>query len=136
MNALIKMALTIAESGVLRNDRSSLARLACIAMAIAVAVLSAIGAIVCLLAALWIYVMPHVGAVVAPVIVSGVLIIICFAVYALVIHKPKKYRSRPSSLNAAPTLLLTEATHLLKAHKVNVLIAALLAGLIAGKLEK
>jgi len=136
MSALIKLALALFDGGAMRFDRQSAARMECVVIATVVAVVSAIAALACLLTALWIYALPYVGEVGAPAVVAAVLLILCFAMLLAMRYGPKARRPRPATLDAAPALLLVEATRLLKAHKVPVLIAALLAGLIAGQSEK
>jgi hypothetical protein len=137
MNTFIKLAFALVDGGMLRQDRQSTARMACLATATIVAVVCAMAAIGCLLAALWIYALPYVGAVGAPAVVAGVLIILCCAVLTFMRYAPKLRRRIASPpFDAAPALLLAQATRLLKEHKGPVLIAALLAGLVAGTNDK
>ena len=136
MNQLIKVALMLIDGGVMRPRCQSTAKMACVAIAVISAAICAIAAVACALAALWIFALPHVGEVGAPIVVAGVLLALCLALLALICYGPKPRRTAASLGNAAPALLLAEATRLLKEHKGPVLIAALLAGLIAGKNEK
>lgn len=136
MNELIKLAFALIDGGVMRPRRQSTAKMACVAIIVVSAAVSAIAAAGCALAALWIFVLPHVGPIGAPVVVAGVLLAFCLAMLALIFYGPKRRRASPALVDAAPTLLLAEATRLLKEHKGTVLIAALLAGLLAGKNEK
>lgn len=136
MSALIKLALALFDGGAMRFDNRSAARMECVVIATVVAVAAAMAALACLLTALWIYALPYVGEVGAPAIVAAALLILCFALLLAIRYAPKARRPRPASLEAAPAQLLAEAARLIKAHKVPVIIAALVAGLIAGQNEK
>jgi hypothetical protein len=136
MNELIKLAFALIDGGVMRSRRRSTAEIACFAIAFISAAVCAIAAVACALAALWIFALPHVGPVGAPIVVAGVLLAVCLAMLALIFYAPKTRRASSPLVDAAPALLLAEATRLLKEHKGPVLMAALLAGLIAGKNEK
>jgi hypothetical protein len=95
----------------------------------------AIAAVACGLAALWIYAVPRVGVVGAPLVVAGVLLVLGVAAL-LVMRYALKPRQAPPPASVAPTVLLTETTRLLKQHKGAVLIAAVLAGVVAGMTGK
>jgi hypothetical protein len=136
MNELIKLVVALVDGGMLRQGRQSTSRIAGVAIAALVAVICAMAAIGCLLAALWIYALPYVGAVGAPAVVAGVLIILCCAVLTFMRYAPRSRRTAPPSFDATSALLLTQVTRLLKEHKGPVLIAALLAGLVAGTNDK
>jgi hypothetical protein len=105
------------------------------AAAVAVAVGCAIAALACVLVALWIYVLPRVGAVGAPLVIAGALVLVGLAVLALLRYAPTRHPPPPAA-SVAPSLLLAEATHLLKTHKTAVLAGVLLAGLLAGRSDR
>ena len=82
MSELLGLALALAEQGAVRRGRQAAAQMAYIAAAIMVAAGCAAAAVACGLAALWIYALPWVGAAGAPLIVAGVLLVLCVAVLA------------------------------------------------------
>jgi hypothetical protein len=132
MSDLIRLAVALAESSAVSLARQATARTARVLAAAAAAAGCAIAAVACVLAALWIYALPHVGAIGAPLVVAGVLLVMCLAVLMLMRYRLKR-RPAPPAAGAAPALLLAEATRLFKEHKGPVLMAALLAGLVAGR---
>ena len=136
MSALIKLALALFDGGAMRLDDRSTARMECVVIATGVAVLAALGALACLLTALWIYALPYVGEVGAPAVVAAALLILCFALLVTIRYAPKSRRPSPASLEGAPAQLLADATRLIAAHKVPVIIAAMVAGLIVGRSER
>jgi hypothetical protein len=134
MNDLIKLVLALAEGAAVRHVRQPIGRMACVAIVTLAAAGCAVSAVACGLAALWIYALPHVGAAGAPLVVAGVLLAMC-----LVMLMAMRYAGKPgppAPRDGTPELLLAEAARLLKEHKGPVLLAALLAGLAAGKREK
>jgi hypothetical protein len=135
MSDLIRLALALAEQGAVRRSRQAAARMVCVAAVALLAAGCAIAAVACGLAALWIYAVPQVGAAGAPLVVAGVLVVMCLAVLALMRYGLKP-RQAPPPAGAAPAVLLAETTRLLKEHKGSVLVAAVLAGLVAGMSEK
>jgi len=130
MSDLIRLAVALAEGSAVSLARQATARTACVLAAAAAAAGCAIAAVACVLAALWIYALPHVGAIGAPLIVAGVLLAMCLGVLMLMRYRLKR---RPTPPAATPALLLAEATRLFKENKGPVLMAALLAGLAAGR---
>jgi len=135
MRDLIRLALVLAEQGAVRHGRQAAARVGCVVAVALTAGGCALAAVACGLAALWIYAVPHVGAAVAPLIVAGVLLGLGLVVLAVMRYAVKPHQAQAPA-GVAPTVLLAETTRLLKEHKGAVLIAAVLAGLVAGMSER
>ncbi len=90
----------------------------------------------CGVAALWIFMLPAVGPVGAPLIAAGALLLLCLALVATI---RGILRRGPTPISAAavpdaaiPALLIAEASRLLDENKGAALLAALLAGAVAG----
>jgi hypothetical protein len=132
MSTLIRLALAAAGDG--PRVRRTTARFACAALTRVVAGGCAVAALACGLAALWICVLPHVGAAGAAAIVAGVLLALCLALLALVRYGLKPRPTPP--VGAGVLLLLAEAARLVRDNKGPTLLAALVAGFVAGKGEK
>lgn len=132
MTDLFRLVLAMAEGGVVRRARRAIRRAGLLAAFGAAAIFCLIGSLAFALVALWIYLAPQVGAVVAPLILAGILLLLCLVLLAAMRFGRK---SVPISHQAddASALLLAEVTKLLKEHKGSVLAAALLAGLVAGQ---
>jgi hypothetical protein len=130
MNDLIRLALTLATAGGGRQSRRVTARTVIVMVAAATC---AVAAIACGLAALWICALPYVGAAGAPAVVAGVLLAMCLALLALNQYGLKR-RSPPAG--TSPSVSVAEAARLVQDHKAPVLMAALLAGLVAGSGKK
>lgn len=135
MSDLIRLALGLVEVGAAGRSRRAITQMACVAAATVLAALLGIAAIACALTALWMYALPHVGAVGTPLIVAGVLVVMSGAVYALM-RRARKPCPRQPPASVTTELLLAEATGLFKEHKGAVLVAALIAGLLAGQNER
>jgi len=134
MNDLVRFVLALAAVDAGRQSRWTTARVAYTAVACVAAGGCTVAALACGIAALWIYTLPFAGTVGAPAIAAGVLLTPCLTLLALSRYGLKR---RPvPSVDANVSLLLGEATRLVLDHKSSVLIAALLAGLIAGSNEK
>ena len=91
-------------------------------------------AIACALVALWLYVLPQVGPTGAPLVVAG-----SFSACASSCSLSCSYGLRPRpppAAGVAPSVLIAEATRLINENKGTVLLAALLAGLVAGSRGK
>ena len=134
MEAVIRsVIMAIARNGaaeVLVNSGSRVAAILC-AVAAAVLVTASVG---CTSAALWIWAEPRLGPVGAPLAVAGALLVLCLAVLIVMRHVLHPCRApSPPNPAPAPALLLAEATRLFKDHKASVLLAALVAGLAAGR---
>jgi hypothetical protein len=132
MGELIKLVLAAAEGS---SNRPASTCVACAAVGTVAGTLCAIAAVACGLAALWIYVLPHTGAVGAPLVVGGVLVALCLAMLMLVRYGLAP-RQAPGPAAGSPALLLADMTRLVRDNKAPVLMAALLAGLVAGRGEK
>jgi len=99
---------------------------ACMMIALAL-VATAVG---CAIAALWIYALPLLGPVGAPLAVAGALLI---AALVLLLVARRIVRARPASaLLPGDAIAAAELALLMKEHKLEMLIAALTAGLVAG----
>jgi hypothetical protein len=99
----------------------------------AVAVLFVVAALGCAAAALWLFALPYVGPVYAPLIVAGVLLLIALVILAVARGVLRRQRATPASVTSAELAALLEAAEpLLQEHKGTVLLAALVAGLVAG----
>lgn len=134
MSELLRLALTLLATPPQR--RSSTDTIVALA-ATAVVGLAVVAAVACAAAATWIGLHPLVGPIGAPLIVAG-----AFVVVALVGLTTARHALRPPSTSAAPPAaasneaLLVEASRLVAAHKAPVLLAAVLAGVVAGSREK
>ena len=104
------------------------------AVAVACGLLAAIfvfTALGCAAAALWLFALPHVGPVYAPLIVAGAFLLLALVVLA--VARSRLRRKRPPPLDmAAVSALLAEADPLVKQNLTSLLLAALVAGLVAG----
>ena len=134
MGDLIKLALLIAEGASGRKGEQATAKVASIAVTTVAAACCGCAAIACALAALWLYVLPLVGPTGAPLVVAGVLLVMCLALTVVLRHELRPRPPPPPGI--APSVLLAEATRLLNENKAAVLMAALLAGLVAGRRDK
>ena len=134
MSVLLKLALALTEQAVVRHNRQAAGRMVCVVAVTLVAAGCGVAAVACGLAALWIYALPHVGAVGAPLVVAGVLVVMVLGMLAVMRYGLK--RRAPPAAGLTPALLQAEATRLLKEHKGSVLVAAVLAGLVAGMNKK
>lgn len=134
MGDVIKLALLIAEAAGRRNGRQATAHAASIAATTMAAICCGFAAMTCALVALWLYVLPKVGPTGAPLVVGGVLVVMCLVLVALVRYELRPRPSPPAGVTS--TVLIAEATRLLKENKGPVLLAALVAGLVAGTREK
>lgn len=134
MGDLIKLALLLAEFASGQRGRQATGHAARIAVTAVAGACCGVAAIACALVALWLYVLPQVGPTGAPLVVAGVLLGMCLALFALVQYR---FRPRPPpAAGVAPSVLIAEATRLLNENKGTVLLAALLAGLVAGSRGK
>lgn len=134
MGDLIELALLIAERAGGRTGRQATANVAGIAVTTVAAACCGFAAIACALAALWLFLLPQLGPTGAPLVIAGVLVVMCGALLAVLRHEMKPGPPPPAGI--APSVLLAEATRLLNENKAAVLMAALLAGLVAGRRDK
>ena len=131
---LIKLALLFAERTGGRDGQQAAAHVARVAVATASCVCCGVAAMACALVALWLYVLPQVGPTGAPLVVAGVLLAMCLALVALLRYGLKP-RPAPAS-GVAPSVLIAETARLVNENKAAALLAALLAGLVAGRRDK
>jgi hypothetical protein len=105
----------------------------CAALAAAVATAS----IGCAVAALWVFVLPEAGPAGAPLIAAAALLVLCFALLAI-IRSLVRRRPAPTPGAAAPgaAVLIAETLRLFEHNKNAALLAALLAGAAAGGLDR
>ena len=96
----------------------------------------AIAAIACGLTAVWIYAVPRVGPAGAPLIVAGILILVCIGVLLVmryVLGRPTVTQRPAVAVGAmTPAVLHGEARRILKQYKGTAVVAAVLAGVVAG----
>jgi cytochrome c biogenesis protein CcdA len=135
---LVRLALAVAAGRAAEAVRHAAGRVAVVAAAAVVVAGCAIGAVGCALAALWIYALPRVGAVGAPLIVAAVLAALGGGVILLLrYYKPRPRRVAPHAAPGHAALLgdlagLAGLSDVVRAQKGPVLLAAFLAGLMAG----
>jgi hypothetical protein len=135
---LLRLVLAVAEGRAAQSVRRIAERVAYVAAYVAVGACCAIGMLGCLVAALWIYARAHVGAVGAPLIVAAALAVVGFAVFALLRYGARARRAPPDAGLSQAALLaevagLEELSDLVRAQKGPMLMAALVAGLMAGR---
>lgn len=135
MDPLIRTAiLAIARSGAVDMMVPSGERLAATLCATFAAALLAVS-VGCTSAALWIWAVPRFGPVGAPLAVAASLLVLGLAALLLMRHLSRSRRAACRS-NPPPDILLAEAMRVFKDHKGSVLLAALMAGLAAGRSER
>ena len=106
-------------------------RMTAAALCASLAAVSVIAAGGCAAAALWLFAIPYVGAAGAPLVAAAGLLVFCVALMT-VARGVLRYRRRAPSSTAAPGLPLGEVLRLFSENKGTVLLAALVAGLVAG----
>ena len=106
-------------------------RMTAAALCASLAAVSAIAAGGCAAVALWLWAIPHVGPVGAPLVAAGGLLVFC-AVLMIVARGIVHHRRRVASSMPASGLRLEELLRLFSENKGTVLLAALVAGLVAG----
>jgi hypothetical protein len=124
--APILVQLAAAESGVGRMRRAMPA-LVCVALAS----LGAAAAAGCLVAALWLWAMPQIGPVAAPAVCAAVLMLVCVILMQVAsrLTDRRKAGTNPVLVEFCRHI---DGARLIRDHKSDLLIAALVAGLIAG----
>jgi hypothetical protein len=130
-NELIRLVLAAVEEYAARSIRRAVRRLAYVAGCVALAVCCGIGAFGCALAALWIYAIPHVGAVGGPLIVAAGLVAIGLGLFALS-RRSRGTRHPLPAMNIDYAAVAAELSDMVREHKAPTLIAAFLAGVMAG----
>jgi hypothetical protein len=111
------------------SSADRMAKAALCATAAAVLVTASLG---CALAALWIRAIPYLGPAGAPLAVAGVLLAGSLAALGLMRHITRPRRATARS-GASPELSLADAIGIFKDHKGTALLAAVIAGLVAGR---
>lgn len=130
MDALIKLAvMALARTGAADMAESARRTAATTLLAIVSGVL-ATASLGCAIAALWIFADSRIGPSGAALATAGCLLVLCLAVLGLLQLVLRRHRRPPAV--GSPELLLAEATRLFKDHKGTLLVAALVAGLLAG----
>ena len=120
------LALTRFTSGLGAALRRGGIALACLSNA-ALLVVAAIG---CAVAAFWLYLLPLLGDVGAPLAAAGVLVAIALA---LLLLARRMLRARPShAKESGGDAVVADLARLVKEHKLESVVAALTAGLVAG----
>lgn len=129
-----------AVTGVMERIADTVRRVTAVVLCLVLAGIFAVVASGCAIAALWIYLRPQIGPVLAPLAVAGLLLVLAGALVVLsrVIGRQRK---KPAAAlgdgrNAAAdplAALSDDALRLFKQHKGATLLAAVLAGLIAGR---
>jgi len=133
IKAILRLAILAgARRGAGNGVAASARRLATAALCVVVAGLLALAAVGCAAAALWVWAIPQFGPAGAPLAVAVALAAGCLAALALT-----RRAARPRQPPAAPPppieLPLAEMARLFNTHKTPFLIAALIAGLLAGR---
>ncbi len=127
-SALVGLARAWTDGSALPNARAALMRW----LGALFAAVFAIGAVGCISASVWIYALPLVGPVGAPLVVAGLLLVIGLAAFLAPRLGREPVVPPPPVPAITPELVLAEATHLLRDHKLPVLLGALLVGLSEG----
>jgi len=137
MESLIRLAImALTESNAADRIAASSRRWAGASLCALVALVLVVTSVGCTSAALWIWGIPRFGPVGAPLAVAGILLVLSIAAFALMRRTLRPRRMAPSPHNAASTALLADAMRLCKSNKSAALIAALVAGLAAGRSER
>jgi hypothetical protein len=132
IDGVLRLAtMAAAASGKAGSVGKATGRMTAAALCASLAAVSVIAAGGCAAAALWLYAIPHVGAAGAPLVAAGGLLVFC-VVLMVVARGILHYRRRASSSMPAPGLPLEEALRLFSENKGTMLLAALVAGLVAG----
>ena len=132
IDGLLRLAtMAAAASAKVGDIGGTTGRITAAAVCASLAAVSAIAAGGCAVAALWLFAIPYVGAAGAPLVAAGGLLVFCVVLMA-VARGIVRYNRRAPSSTAAPGLQLGEAIRLFSENKGTVLLAALVAGLVAG----
>ena len=139
---LLMRAAAMTFSEIAAGDRIGAAarRMSAAAWCAVLATAFATAAAGCAVAALWIFVLPKAGPVGAPLIAAAALLLLCLSLL-LIIRSLMRRRPVPVPATAVPAvalpaLLIAEASSLLDQNKGAALLAALLAGVTAGSLDR
>jgi hypothetical protein len=119
---LVQLAFTDSRSG--RTPRALVA-MACVLLA----AFCAVAGVGCLVAALWLLALPWVGPVATPVVCAVALILVCSTLVLIVIGMLRQRKATPMLIEL---LRQVDGARLIRDHKSDLLIAALVIGLVAG----
>jgi hypothetical protein len=129
MGGLLKLAEAVLALGRFASGLGAALRRGGIALVcVLTAILLALTAAGCAVAALWICLLPLLGPVGAPLAAAGTLLVVALA---LLLVARRVLRAQPTSAPPS-TDAAAELARLTKDHKVEMLVAALTAGLVAG----
>ena len=132
IDGMLRLAtMAAAASGKTDSIGRTTGRMTAAALCASLAAVSAIAAGGCAAVALWLWAIPHVGPVGAPLLAAGGLLVFC-AVLMIVAREIVHRRRRAAGSVPASGLRLDEAVRLFNENKGTVLLAALVAGLVAG----
>jgi hypothetical protein len=133
METLVRLAVIAASSHQAASRAGLAGRQTAIVVALALlAGLLGLAALGCAAAALWLEFLPIAGPVVAPLVVAGALLLLALAAFVTL----RRLTARAAAeAEATRSKLVAQALDLVKDHKGAALLAALLAGLAAGKGE-
>ncbi len=132
IDGVLRLAtMAAAASGKAGSIGRTTGRMTAAALCASLAAVSVIAAGGCAAAALWLFAIPYVGAAGAPLVSAAGLLVFCVALMT-VARGVLRYRRRAPSSTAAPGLPLGEVLRLFSENKGTVLLAALVAGLVAG----
>jgi hypothetical protein len=132
IDGMLRLAtMAAAASGKTDSIGRTTGRMTAAALCASLAAVSAIAAGGCAAVALWLWAIPHVGPVGAPLVAAGGLLVFC-AVLMIVAREIVHRRRRAAGSVPASGLRLDEAVRLFNENKGTVLLAALVAGLVAG----
>jgi len=131
MESILRLAVPVVERLALAGAAATPMNLVIAASCIALAALTAIAAGGCLTAALWLAVLPHLGPALAAVVCAAALAASGGILVAIAVGVER--RPKPASPPALADLLRhVDGEVLLRDHKSDLLVAALVAGLVAG----
>jgi hypothetical protein len=131
MGGLLRLAEALLALGRFTSGIGAMLRRGSIALVcLLIAALLAVAALGCAVAALWIYLLPLLGTVGAPLAAAGALILI--ALVLLFVASRVLRAQRPRSQASSGDAVAADLARLIKEHKLEALVAALTAGLVAG----
>ena len=132
IDGLLRLAtVAAAASGKAGSIGRATGRMTAATLCASLAAVSALAAGGCAAAALWLFAIPHVGAAGAPLVAAGGLLAFG-GVLVVVARGILRYRRATPRSSAAPGLRLEDALRLFSENKGTLLLAALVAGLVAG----
>jgi hypothetical protein len=132
IDGLLRLAtIAAAASGKAGGVGRAIGRVTAATLCASLAAVSVIAAGGCAAAALWLFAIPHVGAAGAPLVAAAGLLVFC-VVLMVVARGILRYRRSASRSTAASGSRLEAALRLFSENKGTVLLAALVAGLVAG----